>query len=189
MHSAYKELLSFLPSNMEDPPNPDADPSDRRAPYGEVEKLNHDVKDVFNAVVDEGYFQSGTLRSEHSDRVRPDGGQGDGIVRTSPISRRVSRHRRLRKSQEVREVLRLFNIPMPPSKTYQLPAALAEWGGIKARAKSSTLTAKRRSRGSLSLRGRLRRGVRRHVVKTRQGDIVMAYPTARLRSWPDGPSI
>jgi propionyl-CoA carboxylase beta chain len=58
-----KELLSFLPSNnMEDPPRtPTDDPSDRRATalraiVPENPNKPYDVKDVFNAVVDEGYF-------------------------------------------------------------------------------------------------------------------------------------
>ncbi|KAB2831781.1 MAG: methylmalonyl-CoA carboxyltransferase, partial [Candidatus Dadabacteria bacterium] len=58
-----KELLSFLPSNnMEDPPrHPTDDPSDRRATalraiVPENPNKPYDVKDVINAVVDEGYF-------------------------------------------------------------------------------------------------------------------------------------
>jgi propionyl-CoA carboxylase beta chain len=189
-----KELLSFLPSNnMEDPPRIGTDdPSERRAAalraiVPENPNKPYDIKDVVNAVVDEGYFFE--IQEHYAQNIvigfSRMAGRVIGIVGNQPnvlagcldIDASVKAGRFVRFCDS-------FNIPILTFEDVPgfLPGTSQEWGGIIKHGAKLLYAYSEATVPRVTVITRKAYGGAYDVMSSKhvRGDIVMAYPTAEI---------
>lgn len=189
-----KELLSFLPSNnMEDPPRtPTDDPSDRRATalraiVPENPNKPYDVKDVFNAVVDEGYFFE--VQEHYAQNIvigfARMAGRVIGIVGNQPniLAGCLDIDASVKAGRFVR-FCDCFNIPILTFEDVPgfLPGTSQEWGGIIKHGAKLLYAYSEATVPRVTVITRKAYGGAYDVMSSKhvRGDIVMAYPTAEI---------
>jgi propionyl-CoA carboxylase beta chain len=189
-----KELLSFLPSNnMEDPPRtPTDDPSDRRATalraiVPENPNKPYDVKDVINAVVDEGYFFE--VQEHYAQNIvigfARMAGRVIGIVGNQPniLAGCLDIDASVKAGRFVR-FCDCFNIPILTFEDVPgfLPGTSQEWGGIIKHGAKLLYAYSEATVPRVTVITRKAYGGAYDVMSSKhvRGDIVMAYPTAEI---------
>ncbi len=189
-----KELLSFLPSNnMEDPPRAQTDdPSDRRATalraiVPENPNKPYDVKDVINAVVDEGYFFE--VQEHYAQNIvigfARMAGRVIGIVGNQPniLAGCLDIDASVKAGRFVR-FCDCFNIPILTFEDVPgfLPGTSQEWGGIIKHGAKLLYAYSEATVPRVTVITRKAYGGAYDVMSSKhvRGDIVMAYPTAEI---------
>ncbi len=189
-----KELLSFLPSNnMEDPPRTGTDdPSDRKATALRVivpENPNkpYDVKDVINAIVDEGYFFE--IQEHYAQNIviglARMAGRVIGIVGNQPniLAGCLDIDASVKAGRFVR-FCDCFNIPILTFEDVPgfLPGTSQEWGGIIKHGAKLLYAYSEATVPRVTVITRKAYGGAYDVMSSKhvRGDIVMAYPTAEI---------
>jgi propionyl-CoA carboxylase beta chain len=189
-----KELLSFLPSNnMEDPPRSSTDdPSDRRATalraiVPENPNKPYDVKDVINAVVDEGYFFE--VQEHYAQNIvigfARMAGRVIGIVGNQPnvLAGCLDIDASVKAGRFVR-FCDCFNIPILTFEDVPgfLPGTSQEWGGIIKHGAKLLYAYSEATVPRVTVITRKAYGGAYDVMSSKhvRGDIVMAYPTAEI---------
>jgi propionyl-CoA carboxylase beta chain len=189
-----KELLSFLPSNnMEDPPrHPTDDPSDRRATalraiVPENPNKPYDVKDVINAVVDDGYFFE--VQEHYAQNIvigfARMAGRVIGIVGNQPnvLAGCLDIDASVKAGRFVR-FCDCFNIPILTFEDVPgfLPGTSQEWGGIIKHGAKLLYAYSEATVPRVTVITRKAYGGAYDVMSSKhvRGDIVMAYPTAEI---------
>jgi len=196
-----KELLSFLPSNnMEDPPrHPTDDPSDRRATslraiVPENPNKPYDVKDVINAVVDDGYFFE--VQEHYAQNIvigfARMAGRVIGIVGNQPnvLAGCLDIDASVKAGRFVR-FCDCFNIPILTFEDVPgfLPGTSQEWGGIIKHGAKLLYAFAEATVPKLTVITRKAYGGAYVVMNSKhsRADVNFAYPTADIAVMgPDG---